>query len=87
MTLILRYINIYIDRGLGEDISFEQFLLNWQLDEESYILGIWYIIQKPTLFLKQKPNDIRTNVFGIYVKVLWEANTSAQYILDPYVVA
>jgi len=50
MTLILRYVKIYIDRGLGEDMSFEQFLLNWQIDEESYILGLWYIIQKPTYF-------------------------------------
>ncbi len=35
-------------------------------------------------FLKWKPNDIRTNAFGTHVRLLWGANTNAQYILDPY---
>ncbi len=26
---------------------------------------------KPILFLKWKPNDIHTNVFGIHVEPLW----------------
>jgi len=47
-------------------------------------LGLQYVIQKPTLFLKCKPNDICTNVFGIYARALWETNIDAQYILDPY---
>jgi hypothetical protein len=41
---------------------------------------------KPTLFFKCKPNDIRTNVFSIHGRRLWEINTYAQFILDPYVV-
>jgi hypothetical protein len=43
------------------------------------------MIQKSTLFLKRKPNDICTTIFGIHAGLLWGANTSAQYILDPYV--
>jgi hypothetical protein len=39
---------------------------------------------KTNLFLKQKPNDIRTNVFGIHARPLWRTNKDAQYILDPY---
>jgi hypothetical protein len=67
---------------LCEDISFEHFLLDLKIDEETcwHILGLWYIIQKSTLFLKRKPNDICTNVFGIHVGPLWGANTNAQYI-------
>jgi hypothetical protein len=39
---------------------------------------------KTNLFLKQKPNDICTNVFGIHARPLWRANKDAQYILGPY---
>jgi hypothetical protein len=72
--------------GLGEDIYFEQLLANLQIDEETYILGLWHAIQKPTLFFKCKPNDICINVFGIYVWPLWETNIDTQYILDPYAI-
>jgi hypothetical protein len=40
------------------------------------------MIQKPTLFLKRKPNDIYINGFGIHARPLWGTNTDAQYILD-----
>jgi len=35
---------------------------------------------------KHKPWDIHTNIFNIHVRPLWEANTNAQFILDPNVV-
>jgi hypothetical protein len=72
---------------LVEDIPLEQILLNLQINEEIYILGLQYVIQKPISFLKCKPNDICTIVFGIYVGPLWETNIDAQYILDPYTIA
>jgi hypothetical protein len=71
--------------GLGEDISFQQFLLDLKIDEKTCILRLHYIIKEPTLFLKQKPNDICTNVFGIHIRPLWGANIDARYILDPHV--
>ncbi len=71
--------------GLGEDISFQQFLLDLKIDEKTCILRLHYIIKEPTLFLKQKPNDICTNVFGIHAGPLWGINIDAQYILHPYV--
>jgi hypothetical protein len=72
--------------GLGENIFFEQFLLDLKI-EETYILGLHHIIKNSALFFKQKPNDICTNVFGIHAGLLWGANTDAQYILDPYAIA
>jgi hypothetical protein len=66
-----------INMGLGEDISFEQILLDLKIDEETYILGLQHTIQKPTLFLKRKPNDIHINVFGIHARPLWGANIDA----------
>jgi hypothetical protein len=37
--------------------------------------------------LEHKLIDIWTNVLNIDGGLLWEANTNAQFILDPYVVA
>jgi len=66
--------------------SFYQILSNLHLNEKTYLFVSQCTIWKPTLFLKHKPNDIQTNVFNIHVRPLWEANTHAQFILDPYVV-
>jgi hypothetical protein len=74
-----------VNMGLGEDICFDEFLLNLQLSEEMYILALCSTLQKPTLFLKRKANDIQTNVYGRHAKPLWEPNIDAQFILDPYV--
>ncbi len=54
------------------------------VNEENYIFALWSTLQKPTLFLKHKVNDIQTNVFNIHERSIWEANVDAQYVLDPY---
>jgi len=42
--LIFKFIKKLINMGLGEDISFEQFLLDLKIDEKTYILGLCYTI-------------------------------------------
>ncbi len=75
-----------VDMGLGVDISFEKFLIDLNVNEENYIFAnLRSIVRKPTLFLKHKVNDIRTNVFSIHVRPIWEANIGALYY--PYFVA
>jgi len=38
---------------MGQDVSFDDFLNALQMDEETYILALRYILQKPTIcFLK-----------------------------------
>ncbi len=69
-----------VDMILGLEISFDQFLLDLHLNEQTYILALQCMIQKPTLFLKHKPNDIQTNAFNIHAKPLWKTNTYAQFI-------
>jgi hypothetical protein len=54
------------------------------MNKDIYLLTLQCTLWKPTLFLKCKPCDIRINSFSIHVGPLWEANTNAQYILDPY---
>jgi hypothetical protein len=71
--------------GLGLEISFDQFFLELQLNEETYLLALQCTIQKLTLFLKHKPNDIQTNVFSIHARLLRETNINAQFILNPYI--
>jgi hypothetical protein len=66
-----------VDMGLGVDISFEKFLIILNVNEENYVFAnLRSIVRKPTLFLKRKVNDIQINVFSIYVKPIWEANTN-----------
>ncbi len=71
-------IHIYkkiVDMGLNEDITFQQFLLNLKIDEKTYILRLCYTIIRPILFLKWKPKDIHTNVFGNMENLCGEDNT------------
>ncbi len=60
-----------VNMGLSEDNSFDKFLTNMCLNQETYILTLRCTLQKPTLFLKCCPNDIWKNVFGIHTGPLW----------------
>jgi hypothetical protein len=83
--IIIQIFEKLIDMGLGHENSFNEFISNLQMNKDIY-LALWCTLQKPTLFLKRKPCDIHTNSFSIHVaRPLWEANTYAQYILNPYV--
>jgi hypothetical protein len=76
--------NKFVKMGLGTKISFDELFVELQIDENIYLFALQCTIHKPTLFFKHKPNDIRTNIFSIYVGTLWEANNNAQFIFDPY---
>jgi len=73
-----------VNMGLSTKISFDEFLVKLQIDENTYLSALQCTLHKPTLLFQHKPNDIHTNIFNIYVGTLWEANTDAQFILDPY---
>jgi len=73
----IQIFNKFIEMKLGLEISFVQFLVELQIDETIYLLTLQCTLQKPTLFFKQKPNDIPTNVFNILIGPLWEANIYA----------
>jgi hypothetical protein len=76
-----------IKMDLGKDISYSDFLNRLDLDENTYIMALRSSLKKPTVFLKRNVIDIRTNVFGRLVGPLWQANTDAQFVLDPYAAA
>ncbi len=47
-----------VNMGLGEDISFDKFLTNMCLNEETYILALKCTLQKIHNVFKCHPNDI-----------------------------
>jgi hypothetical protein len=63
--------------GLGMEISFHEFLLELQINENTYLLALQCTLQKQTLFLKCKLYDICTNIFNIHARLLCEANIDA----------
>ena len=71
----------------GEEITFEDFLNNLQLTEESYILAIRHTLKRATLCLKRAPSEIRINNYNSVLLNAWQANMDIQYILDPYACA
>jgi hypothetical protein len=73
--------------GTCLDITIDEFLPKLQIDGIIYMISLQCTLCKPTLFFKRKPIDICTNVCNIYGRPLWEANTNAQFILNPYDIA
>jgi len=62
----------------GEDITFEGFLNNLQLTEESYILAIRHTLKRATLCLKRAPSEIRINNYNNVLLKAWQANMDIQ---------
>jgi hypothetical protein len=77
-----------IDMGLNEDISFKQFLLNWKIDEETYLLRLHYTIQKPILFRKVGKNGQAINqVLALgpehdKIRARWASNVTSKNMLE-----
>ncbi len=61
-----------VSMGLSEDMFW--WVVKLQLNEDMYILALCSRLQKLTLFLKWKPNDIWTNVYNTHGGPLCEAN-------------
>jgi hypothetical protein len=57
------------------------------MDEKNYMLALRSKLQKPIIFIKRNPIDIHTNSYGKFVSKLWQANSDAQFIIDPYAIA
>ena len=60
----------------GEDIFFDQLLLNLNITEESYLL--YYSLNSPTVFLKRSPNELRINNYNPACLIAWRANMDIQ---------
>jgi len=59
--------------SLSTKISFDEFLIQLQMDENTYLFTLQCTLHKPTIFLKHKPNDIRINIFNTSVNPVHNA--------------
>ena len=75
------------DMKEGEDITFEQLLLNLNVSEETYLLAIRSSLNSPTIFLKRQPNELRINNYNGSCLSAWRANMDIQFVLDVYACA
>ena len=71
----------------GEDITFEQLLINLKITEQNYYLAIQSSLGSPTIFLKRKPNELRVNNYNSACLSAWRANMDIQFALDVYACA
>ena len=71
----------------GEDITFDQLLINLKVTEWNYYLAIQSSLSSPTIFLKRKPNELRVNNYNSACLSAWRANMDIQFVLDVYACA
>ena len=73
--------------GEGEDISFDQLLLDLKVTEENYLLAIRSSLNAATVFLKRNPDELRINNYNPACLSAWRANMDIQFVLDVYACA
>lgn len=75
------------DMKEGDDITFEQMLINLDITEQNYYLAIRSNLNSPTIFLKRNPNELRVNNYNSACLSAWRANMDIQFVLDVYACA
>ena len=68
---IQSYLN---DLKEGEDITFDQLLINLKITEENYLLAVRSGLNSATIFLKRQPNELRINNYNPACLGAWRAN-------------
>ena len=71
----------------GEDITFDQLLVNLKLIEQNYLLAVRSSLKAPTIFLKRKPSELRINNYNPACLSTWRANMDVEFLLDVYACA
>ena len=71
----------------GEEITFDQLLINLNVTEQNYYLAVRSGLNSPTIFLKRNPNELRVNNYNSACLSAWRANMDIQFVLDVYACA
>ena len=79
--IVQKYLN---DMKEGEDITFDQLLVNLKVTEQNYLLAIRSSLKAPTIFLKRKPSELRISNYNAVCLRAWHANMDIQFVLDVY---
>ena len=75
------------DMGMGQDITYEEFLNMLDTTEEKYIQALKLSIKTEMVFLKRKPSEIRVNAYNKHLLQAWQANLDIQFVLNVCVCA
>ena len=75
------------DMQEGEEITFDQLLINLNVTEQNYYLAIRSELNSPTVFLERNPNELRVNNYNSACLSAWRANMDIQFVLDVYACA
>ena len=75
------------DMKEGEDIAFDQLLINLDVTEQNYYLAIQSSLNSPTIFLRTNPNELRVNNYNSACLKACRANMDIQFVLDVYACA
>ena len=68
----------------NEDCSFDEYLEQLNVDEDSYIQAVRSKLKKPTVCLRRNVNERKINAYNRDMLILWEANMDIQFILSGY---
>ena len=71
----------------GDDITFEQMLINLDITEQNDYLAIRSNLNSPTICLKRNPSELRVNNYNSACLNAWRENMYIQFVLDVYVCA
>ena len=66
----------------GEDITFDQLLLDLNVTEENYLLAVSSSLNAATVFLERNPIELRINNYNAACLSGWRANMDIQFVLD-----
>ena len=75
------------DMKEGENITFDQLLINLNVTDQNYHLAIRSRLNSPTIFLRRNPNELRVNNYNSACLKAWRANMDIQFVLDVYACA
>ena len=75
------------DMKEGEDITFDQLLINLNVTEQNYYLAIQSSLNSPTIFLRRNPNELRVNNYNSACLKACRENMDIQFVLDVYACA
>ena len=78
---IQNYLN---DLKEGENITFDQLLIDLKITKENYLLAVRSGLNSATIFLKRQPNELRINNYNPACLSAWRASMDIQFVLDVY---
>ncbi|XP_061195058.1 uncharacterized protein LOC133203256 [Saccostrea echinata] len=84
---IVDYLNSSKFRESEIEMTFQDILLELQMNVECYIRAVRSTLKQEKVFLKRNPNEVRINAYNNVLLQSWQANMDIQFILDAYACA